>query len=139
MKYAFTLLMALMCTAPAWAQTPHSYDHNHTHTVDFSTLAEGWTQLEMVAAEIKAAVKAENLDALHDLSDQLHEVADGLKRFNKDVPKPNQMRYTSSLNQILSLSDRLHQAHERNDLVAAQRLVPQLNGMVQLLMASAES
>ncbi|MEQ8734411.1 MAG: hypothetical protein RIC29_05770 [Rhodospirillaceae bacterium] len=137
MKYAITLLVALMFTAPAVAQPTHS--HNHNHKVDFMSLDEGWSQLEMVAAEIKAAVKAENLEALHDLSDQLHAVAEGLKRFNKDVPKPNQMRYTSSLNQILSLSDRLHQAYERNDLVAAQRLVPQLNGMVQLLMASAES
>jgi len=32
----------------------------------------------------------------------------------------------------------LHSAHDRNDVAAAERLVPQLNGMVQLLMVSAE-
>jgi len=134
MKHALTFIFFLSLAAPVLAQV----DHDQNHKVDFATLDEGWTQLEMVAAEIKAAVKAENLDPLHDLSEQLHAVAEGLRRFNNDVPKPNQMRYTSSLNQILSLSDRLHQAQERNDLTSAQRLVPQLNGMVQLLMASAE-
>lgn len=141
MKYVLAVLVSLNLTGPVLAQDGQGHDHNHEHDykVEFASMEEGWATLEMVAAEIDAAVKAENLGALHDLTGQLGAVAEGLKRFNNDVPKSNEMRYTSSLNQIRSLSDRLHAVHDENDMAAAQRMVPQLNGMVQLLMASTES
>lgn len=127
---------------PVAAQTGHNHDHtpgdDHSHSRDFGALTDGWLALESVSAEIQAAVSAENMDALHELSDELYAVADGLANHDDDVPQVNRLRFTSSINQIRSLSDRLHAAHDSNDLAAAQRLVPQINGMIQLLMVSAE-
>lgn len=139
MRYIFLSLISFMLIQPAWAQNDHRHDHDHSHeTPDFANIDEGWAELEYVAAEIRAAIKAKNLSPLHDLSDRLHGVADGLGKHANEVPRPNRMRFTSSLNQVRSLSDRLHMVHEANDVEAAERLVPQLNGVVQLLMVSAE-
>lgn len=130
-----TLLLTLVLSAPVLAQTDHDHDHE---TIDFGAIDEGWAALEDVSAEIRATVEARNMTALHGLADKLHAIADGLSSYAGDVPEANQLRFTSSLNQIRTLSDRFHAAHESDDLPAAQRLVPQLNGMVQLLMVSAE-
>lgn len=128
---------------PALAQDTRTHDHDHDHghnheAIDFGSMEEGWVALEDVSAEIRAAVAANNMAALHGLADTLHAVADGLGSYADVVPEANQLRYTSSLNQIRALSDRLIGVHESRDLAGAQRLVPQLNGMVQLLMVSAE-
>jgi hypothetical protein len=132
-------LVTLSVSVPALAQSDHDHDHGHDHeSVDFANVDDGWAALEDVAAEIRATIKAKNLTPLHDLSDRLHSVADGLARHASDVAKPNQLRFTSSLNQLRTMSDRLHAVHEDNDVAAAERLVPQLNGVVQLLMVSAE-
>lgn len=138
-KIFLILCATLGLSVSAMAQSDHDHDdHGHSHSVDFGSLDDGWLALENVSAEIQAAVKTGNLDALHDLSDELHSVADGLANHDGDVPQVNQLRFTSSINQLRGLSDRFHAAHESNDVAAAQRLVPQLNGMVQLLMVSAE-
>ncbi len=133
------VVMALTLNAPAWAQSDHDHDHDHQHeTPDFANIDEGWVELEYVAADIRATIKAKNLSPLHDLSGRLHGVADALGRHADEVPRPNRMRFTSSLNQLRTMSDRLHTVHESNDLAEAERLMPQLNGVVQLLMVSAE-
>ncbi|NKB43760.1 MAG: hypothetical protein GKS03_05720 [Alphaproteobacteria bacterium] len=139
-KMLLALFITLCLSAPANAQSDHSRDHNddHSHSSDFGTMADGWVALENVSAAIRAAVKVGNMEVLHGLSDELRAVADGLASYEDDVPQSNQLRFTSSINQLRSLSERLHGAHDRNDLAAAERLVPQLNGMVQLLMVSAE-
>ena len=134
-----TKLLLILCAilglgVSAMAQS----DHDHSRSVDFATLDDGWLALETVSAEIQTAVKNNDTNALHDLSAKLHSVADGLASHDDEVPQVNQLRFTSSINQLRGLSDRFHAAHESNDVAAAQRLVPQLNGMVQLLMVSAE-
>jgi hypothetical protein len=133
-KLILILCTTLGLTVSAAAQSNHS----HGHSVDFGSLEDGWLALETVSAQIHTAVETGNMAALHDLSGKLHSVADGLASHDDDVPQVNQLRFTSSINQVRSLSDRFHAAHESNDVAAAQRLVPQLNGMVQLLMMSAE-
>ena len=100
---------------------------------------DGWVVLEEVLAAIRNAVASNNIDALHDLSSQLPVVADSLGKLVKDVPQANQLRFTSSVNQLRTLSDRLHVAHEEGNSAAAQQMVPQLDGVVQLLMVSAEA
>jgi len=139
------MLMSLLLGAPSWAQSDHDHDHQHDHahdhdheTLDFADIDEGWAELEYVAADIRAAIKAGNLEPLHDLSARLHGVADGLRRHADEVPRPNRMRFTSSLNQLRAMSDRIHDVHEANDMAAAERMAPQLDGVVQLLMVSAE-
>lgn len=135
-KMLLALIITVSLSVSAYAQSDHS--DNHSHSVDFGTIDDGWLALETVSAEIRAAVKVGDMNALHGLSDQLQSVADGLASYEDDVPQSNQLRFTSSINQLRSLSERLHSAHERNDVAAAERMVPQLNGMVQLLMVSAE-
>lgn len=132
-------VFAMVLSFAAVAQETHSHDHEHEHkAVDFGSIDDGWAALEDVSAEIRAAVEAKNMNALHGLADELHAVADGLSSHADDVPQSNRLRFTSSLNQLRTLSDRFHEVHENNDAAGAQRLVPQLNGMVQLLMVSAE-
>ncbi|MBT7450813.1 MAG: hypothetical protein HN793_08280, partial [Rhodospirillaceae bacterium] len=130
--------VALTLSVSANAQSDHDRNDDHSHSADFGTIDDGWIALENVSAHIRAAVKAGNMGALHGLSDELLAVTDGLASYEDDVPQSNQLRFTSSINQLRSLSKRLHSAHDRNDVAAAERLVPQLNGMVQLLMVSAE-
>lgn len=55
------------------------------------------------------------------------------------MPHSNRLRFTSSINQLRSFSARFLNAYERNDVAAAERMVPQLDGMVQLLIVSAEA
>lgn len=136
-KLIFAVMLACLLSLPGVAQNTHSHDHEH-ETIDFGSIDDGWAALEDVSAEIRATVEANNLSPLHALSDRLHAIADGLKSHADDVPQSNQLRFTSSLNQLRTLSDRFHEVHESNDVAGARRLVPQLNGMVQLLMVSAE-
>lgn len=144
MKTIFALVLGLTLSTPALSQKTHSHDdheHNHEHeheAIDFGSIDDGWAALEDVSAEIRAAAEVNNMNALHGLADQLNAIADGLKSHADDVPEANQLRFTSSLNQLRTLSDRFHEVQESNDTAGAQRLVPQLNGMVQLLMVSAE-
>lgn len=137
MKIIFAALVAVALNAPAFAQDSHDHDHQH-EAVDFGSIDDGWAALEDVSAEIRGAVEANNMRALHGLADRLHAVADGMSSLAGEVPEANQLRFTSSLNQLRTLSDRFIEVHEKNDSAGAQRLVPQLNGMVQLLMVSAE-
>jgi len=137
MKFTFVLILSFVLASPLLAQTDHNHDHNH-EVIDFGAIEEGWAALEDVSAELRAAVETANMTALHALADKLHAIADGLSSYAGEVPEANQLRFTSSLNQIRTLSDRFYRAHESDDLLAAERLVPQLNGMVQLLMVSAE-
>lgn len=137
MNVLFAALLTCALSTPVFAQDTHSHDHDH-ETIDFSSIDDGWAALEDVSAEIRAAVEVNNIAALHVLADTLHAVADGLSSHAGEVPEANQLRFTSSLNQLRTLSDRFHEVHEKNDRAGAQRLVPQLNGMIQLLMVSAE-
>ena len=137
-KMLLALIMTLGLSVSANAQSDRDHSDDHSHSVDFGTIDDGWLALETVSAEIRAAVKVGDMKALHGLSDKLLAVADGLASYEDDVPQSNQLRFTSSINQLRSLSKRLHNAHEHNDVAAAERIVPQLNGMVQLLMVSAE-
>jgi hypothetical protein len=140
MKLGLALLILSGLSFPAAAQSDHKHDHDksHSHASNFVAIEEGWLALEDVAAEIRAAIKAGNMEALHELAEDLKAVADGLARHSGDVLKSNQLRFSSSLNQLRTLSDRLHTAHENNDVAGAERMVPQLNGMVQLVIASVE-
>jgi hypothetical protein len=123
----------------AYAQDDHSHDHDQGDAVDVTSLDDGWVALEGVSAEIQSAIAANNMDALHELSDELHAVADSLGKLANYVPQANQLRYTSSVNQLRTFSDRLHMAHEEGNAAAAQQMAPQLNGVVQLLMVRAEA
>ncbi len=136
LSHALTVLFALS-SAPVLAQGNHS--HEHTGGVDFATLDDGWVVLENVTANIRTAVSSDNLAALHDLTTELHTVADRFGKLAGDVPQANQLRFTSSVNQLRTLSDRLHVAHEEGNAEAARQMVPQLDGVVQLLMVSAEA
>lgn len=144
MKTILALSLGVTLSVPVFAQETHSHDdheHKHAHeheAIDFGSIDDGWAALEDVSAEIRAAVETNNMNVLHNLSDRLHAIADGLKSHAGDVPEANQLRFTSSLNQLRTLSDRFHEVHDSNDTAGARRLVPQLNGMVQLLMVSAE-
>jgi hypothetical protein len=133
------VLLASFLSLSHGALARQDHDHDHDGGVGFATLDDGWVALDQVSAEIRTAVMANNLDALHDLSTELCSVADSLGRLASDVPQANQLRFTSTINQLRTLSDRLHTAHERGDAAAAQQMVPQLNGVVQLLMVSAEA
>lgn len=135
MMKIFLILFAMLGLSVSAVAQPN---HSHGPASDFGSIDDGWLALEDVSAKIQTAVKTEDMKALHDLSGELHSVVDGLASHDDEVPQVNQLRYTSSINQLRSLSDRFHAAHESNDVAAAQRLVPQLNGMVQLLMVSAE-
>lgn len=139
-KTLLILIAACGMTFSALAQPAHDHTHanDHSHAGDFASIDDGWLALETVSAEIQAAVKVGDMKALHGLSDKLRAVADGLASQEDAVPQVNRLRYTSSINQIRSLSDRFHAAHESNDVAAAERMVPQLSGMVQMLMVSAE-
>lgn len=134
---AIATLGLLSSTYSVTAQDDH--DHDHSDIVGFASLDDGWVVLEDVSAEIRSAITARDMNALHDLSLDLHAVADSLGKLSGDVPQANQLRFASSVNQLRSLSDRLHMAHEQNNEAAAQQMVPQLNGIVQLIMANAEA
>ena len=92
-----------------------------------------------MSTEIQSAIAANNMDALHKLSDELHVVADSLGKLANDVPQANRLRYTSSANQPRTLSDCLHMRHEQGNAAAAQQMAPQLNGVVRLLVVRAEA
>jgi len=130
-----TLLASSTMPLNACAQTMHE----HSKGIDFASLDDGWVALEEVASKIHSAVAADNLDPLHDLAAELHAVADSFGKLSNHVPKANQLRFTSSVNQLRNLSNRLHMAYEQRNAAAAQQMVTQLNGLVQLLMAGAES
>ena len=138
---ALTLIACLLLSGMSMAQDDHNHDHSHDHSggVDFASLDDGWVALEEVLAAIRTAVSNNNMSALHDLSTELHTVADSLGKLSSDVPQANQLRFTSSGNQLRTLSDSLHVAHEEGNAAAAQQMVPQLDGVVQLLMVSAET
>jgi len=127
----------------ASAQDEHDHGHRQAHQfgtgVDFSNLEDGWAVLENVTSGIRNAVSLDNMAALHDLSTELHNVADRFGKLSRDVPQANQLRFTSSVNQLRTLSDRLHVAHDNEDAQAARQMVLQLDGVVQLLMVSAEA
>ncbi|MDG2244339.1 MAG: hypothetical protein P8L66_12710 [Rhodospirillaceae bacterium] len=134
-----SLFITVSISLTANAQTDYSYDGGRSHSVDFGTIDDGWLALETVSAEIRAAVQAGNMTALRGLSDQLFALAGGLATYENDVPQSNRLRFTSSINQLRSLSERILNAHERNDVAAAERMVLQLDGMVQILIVSAEA
>ncbi len=142
-KFLFTLMTAflLSLTSGAFSQEDHGHEHGHEHgdIAGFASLDDGWIALEEVSDNIRTAVTANDMEALHALADELRGVADGLGKQDSDVPQANQLRFTSSVNQLRTLSDRLHTAYEQGDSAAAQQMVPQLNGVMQLLMASAET
>ena len=143
MTKAILLALAVFATHSlagiAYAQDEHSHYHDQGDAVDCTSLDDVWVALEGVSAEIQSEIAANNMDALHELSDELHAVADSLGKFANEVPQANQLRYTSSANQLRTLSDRLHMAHEQGNVAAAQKMAPQLNGVVQLLKVRAEA
>ena len=93
--------------------------------------------MAVVTQEIRQAVDASDMGSLHELSDELHAVADGLAVHADDVAEASRGRFTGAVNQMRALSDRLHTAEETGDSAAAAQIASQIEAMMPLVRMSA--
>lgn len=132
------LALIISLGLPASAQDhDHTHDHSHDHAVDFDTLSGGLEALAVVTQEIREAVDANDMGSLHELSEELHAVADGLGKHADDVAEAARGRFTGVVNQMRALSDRLHTAEEAGDPAAAAQIATQIEAMMPLIRVSA--
>ena len=135
-RFSCVLVLMISLGLPAAAQD-HDHDHTHDHAVDFETLSGGLEALAIVTQEIREAVDASDMGSLHELSDELHAVADGLAIHADDVAEASRERCTGAVNKMRALSDRLHTAEEAGDAAAAAQIATQIEAMMPLVRASA--
>jgi hypothetical protein len=127
------LAAALALSAPA-AASDEKHDHDHEAKV-FATAAEGIGALAAAIAEAKTKTAAGDMEALHEISEELHGIAEGLSKRAGDVKPENRERFAFNVKQVDTLHVQLEAAHEGKDKAAVERLVKRLEDIHGRLMA----
>jgi hypothetical protein len=107
-------------------------EHKH-ETRTFATVAAGLTALDAAVTEAKTKAAAGNFEALHDISEDLHGIADGLKKRLPDVAAENRDRFKFNVDQVNALHEQLEAAHESKKADDVNRVVKRLEDVASRL------
>jgi hypothetical protein len=101
-------------------------EHKHEAKV-FASAAEGVGALAATIAEAKAKTAAGNLEALHDISEDLHGIAEGLEQRAGDVKAENRERFAFNVKQVNALHEQLEIAHDSKNKSDIDRVLKRLD------------
>jgi hypothetical protein len=111
-------------------------DHKHEAKA-FASVNAGLTALDQAIAEAKAATASGKLDALHEVSEELHSIATGLKAKTNDVAADAKDRFKFNVDQIQNLHEQLEDAEHGKNKADAERVIKRLEDVSARLKALA--
>jgi hypothetical protein len=100
-------------------------EHKH-EAKTFATVAAGLTALDAAVVNAKTKAAAGDFEALHDISEDLHGIADGLKKRLPDVAAENRDRFKFNVDQVNALHEQLEAAHESKKAEDVNRVIKRL-------------
>jgi hypothetical protein len=104
-----------------------SAEGEHKHEAKtFGTVAEGLAVLDAAVTTAKTKAAAGDFEALHDVSEDLHGIADGLKKRLTDVAAENRDRFKFNVDQVNALHEQLEAAHESKKAEDVNRVIKRL-------------
>lgn len=131
-KFIFAVAAAALFTGPALGQDKHDHDHggkhDHAHAKT-SSVAAGVKAIDAAIAETRAVVAKGDLEALHETSEEVAEVAEGLAARIGDVSAENRERFKFNTDQLKTLGTQLHDAHEAKDKDGVERVVKRMESV----------
>lgn len=130
-KY-FCLVAALMCSQAAFSAGEHKHESK-----SFTTVAAGLVALDSAITDAKSKSAAGDFEALHDISEDLHGIADGLKKRLSDVAAENRDRFKFNVDQVNALHEQLEAAHESKKADDVARVIKRLEDVSGRLKALA--
>lgn len=108
-------------------------DDGHQDRENTVSLAASWELLQEDRADIKAAVKAGDSSAIHDLGLRLESTVLGMAGHRAEVDESRHERFDAYLNQMKTLSHDLRHSAARADTGESRRVATKVEGMMLLL------
>lgn len=130
----FAALIALALSTPAAAQAEDKHDHDHQAKA-FATVSAGLAALDETIAKARALAAAGNIKALHDISEDLHGIADGLRQKAAEVEPSAMDRFKFNVDQVENLHEQLEAAHESASKENIDRVIKRLEDVAGRLKA----